>query len=358
MADRQPKKEIILDILHILRQYTDENHRLSQKEIADLLRKEYGKTVDRKAIRRNLMDLIECGYEIEYRETTRATLNPKTGETEEGSVLSDFYLVHEFTDAELRLLIDSLLSSRHIPGTQRGELIGKLAGLSSRYFQARTDYIRALASNVSENRQLFYNIEILDEAISGQRQVSFLYGEYGTDRKLRARKDASGEPRRYIVNPYRMVVANGRYYLVGNYDKYDNVSHYRLDRILDIEVLPSAVKPMAQVHGLEHGLDLPRHMAEHIYMFAGESAPVTFLARKNLVNDIIDWFGDDAVFFDETEKEVSVRVRVNLEAMKYWAMQYAPHVVILSPESLAEEVKSGLQGALRNYRKGSLGGSR
>ena len=37
MYTAQPKKLLILQILDILRKYSDENHRLSQKEIADLL---------------------------------------------------------------------------------------------------------------------------------------------------------------------------------------------------------------------------------------------------------------------------------------------------------------------------------
>ena len=61
-----PKKMLIVNILDILKRYTDENHRLSQKEIADILKTEYNMDVERKAVKRNLMALIECGYEIEY----------------------------------------------------------------------------------------------------------------------------------------------------------------------------------------------------------------------------------------------------------------------------------------------------
>ena len=52
MYVKQPKKLLILNILDILRKYTDEDHRLSQKEIADILKNEYDMKADRKAIRR------------------------------------------------------------------------------------------------------------------------------------------------------------------------------------------------------------------------------------------------------------------------------------------------------------------
>ena len=68
MYAKQPKKLIIMNIFDILRKYTDINHRLRQKEIADILENEYCMTVDCKSIKRNLMNLIEFGYEINYSE--------------------------------------------------------------------------------------------------------------------------------------------------------------------------------------------------------------------------------------------------------------------------------------------------
>ena len=41
MYTKQPKKMIIINILDILKRYTDENHRLSQREIMDILEREY-----------------------------------------------------------------------------------------------------------------------------------------------------------------------------------------------------------------------------------------------------------------------------------------------------------------------------
>ncbi|HHU60114.1 TPA: WYL domain-containing protein, partial [bacterium] len=140
----QPKKLLIISILDILRKYTDENHRLSQKDIVDILRTDYNIEVDRKAVKRNLMYLIDFGYEIEYSETIRMVQNSKTGELEESSILSDFYLVRDFTDAELRLLIDSLLFSKHIPYNQCMELITKLEKLSNKYFRSRVSHIHMM----------------------------------------------------------------------------------------------------------------------------------------------------------------------------------------------------------------------
>ena len=342
---KQPKKLLIINILDILEKYTDEDHRLSQKDIVEILKTEYMMNADRKSVKRNLMDLIDFGYEIEYSESVRMVPNPKTGELEESYILSDFYLVRDFTDGELRLLIDSLLFSKHIPYSQCKELIEKLEGLSNQYFKARVKHIRTMPDNAPQNRQLFLNIETIDEAITSGKQVSFNYNEYGTDKKMHPRKDKNGNVREYIINPYQIAATNGRYYLICNYDKYDNVANYRLDRITNIKLLDTPVKPIKQVKGLENGFNLPKHMAEHIYMFGGESTPVTFVAKKYIINDIIDWFGKDVEFSNETEYDVTVRVNVNLEAMRRWAMQYALHVKLLEPKSLSDEIRNDLSQA-------------
>ena len=349
MDSMQPKKLIIMNILDILKKYTDEDHRLSQKEIAEILETEYEMKVDRKAVKRNLMNLSEFGYEIEYSEALRMVKNSK-GELEESYILSDFYLVRDFTDSELRLLVDSLLFSKHIPYSQCKELIEKIEGLSNRYFHSKVKHIRNLPENLPQNKELFYTIEILDEAISKGRKVAFRYNDIGTDKKQHPRKNSEGNIREYIVNPYQMVATNGRYYLVCNYDKYDNVANYRVDRITDIHLLDAPAKPMKKVDGLENGLDLPKHMAEHIYMFADKTEKVIFRAKKYIVTEIIDWFGKDVKFYDETEDEVTAEVRVSRMAMKFWAMQYAEHITVTSPENLVDDIKNSLQKAVEKYK--------
>ena len=343
------KKTVVLNILDILRRYSDEDHRLNQKEIVDILKTEYNTSIERKTVRRNILNLMDCGYEIEYSESVRMVPNVKTGELEKSYIWSDFYLVRDFTDSELRLLIDGLLFSNHIPYSQCKELVIKLEGLSNTYFRSRVKHIRSMPENAPENRQLFYTIEVLDEAISQGKKVSFYYNSYGLDKKLHPREKREGGVKDYIVSPYQITATNGRYYLICNTDPHDNVSHYRLDRITDIRLLDDAARAADSVQGQEHGINLPQHMAEHVYMFSGESTPVTFRVKTYILNDVIDWFGTDVEFFDANGDEVTARVKVNLQAMRLWAVQYGPHVKVLAPQDLVEKIRIDLKNAILNY---------
>jgi predicted DNA-binding transcriptional regulator YafY len=258
----QPKKLLIINILDILKKYTDVNHRLSQKEIVELLQKEYSMKADRKAVKRNLLNLIDSGYPISYSESIRTGKNG-----EEEIIYTDWYMEHDFDDGELRLLIDSLLFSKHIPYSQCKELVRKLEGLSNIYFHAKVKHICTMPENSPCNKQLFYTIDVLDEAISKKRQVMFEYCSYDTDKKLHPRKREDGTVREYLVNPYQLAAANGRYYLICNYDKYDGLSNYRVDRITNIKLLDTPIRPVEKVTGTEKRLNLAEHMAEHMCSF-------------------------------------------------------------------------------------------
>ena len=340
----QGKKTVILNVLDILKQYSDADHRLSVADIVAILKRDYDTEVDRKTVKRDLDELRDLGYRINATDTVR-----KKRDGSEELLQSDWYLASDFSEPELRLMIDSLMSSKHVSQRQLSGLIKKIEGLGNKYFSKRIRPARALRQSLPENAEIFLNLELLGEAINARRQVTFAYHDYGTDKKMHPRTDSEGRIKRHVVNPYQMIMANGRYYLIGNYDKYDGIAHCRIDRIKDIQILDTPAKRPERVKGLENGLDLPTHMAEHIYMFGGTCGMVTFRSKKKILNDIIDWFGTDVRFFDECEEEVTAAVRVNYTAMKYWAMQYGAYVTVTSPPPLVEAIRRELADMTAKY---------
>lgn len=347
---RQSKKLSLFNTLEILKKYTDEDHRLTQAEIVELLKQDYDMEIDRRTVKSNIMDLIEIGYEIESQETTRMIRNEKTGEVEESTIMSSFFLVRDFSKAELRLLIDSLLFSKHLPYSQCKELVMKLEALSNKYFRASMNYISTMPEDKTNNKQVFYNIDILDEAIGKGRKVSFKYLEYGTDKKQHPKLDKNGEERVYVASPYQMVAKEGKYYLICNYDPYDDVSNYRIDRITDIEILDVKIKSFEKLKGSNgQRFDLSEYMKKHVYMYSSEDSTVCFRIIKPMISDIIDMFGKDVRFYDESEESVCVKAKVNEAAMVQFAQSYAPDVEILEPVKLREQVKQELKNGLQVY---------
>ena len=201
-----------------------------------------------------------------------------------------------------------------------------------------------------DNKQLFYTIDVLDEAISKQKQVSFYYYEYGTDKKLHYRKRPDGSIREYIINPYQMAAKEGKYYLICNYDKYDDISNYRIDRIAEIKLLDTPAKPFEKLDGAEkQRLNLGKYMGEHIYMFSSKTVTVKFRITKPMISDVIDMFGNDVKFTEETDSFVTVTANVNEMAMLQFAKSFAPDVVVLEPETLKNKLISEAEKTLKIY---------
>lgn len=321
------KKMLNMLILDILKEYSDEEHKLTQQEIMRLLKVNRGVECDRRSVKNNVLCLIESGYDIAM---------------EDGYYLQS----RKFEDAELRMLIDSVLFSKNLTQNQAKILIDKLKSLGNKYFSAKVTHICNLPDlHYADNKQLWYALDTINDAIAEEKKISFIYNSYGKDFKLHRKREKP-----YIVNPYQLVANNGRYYLIGNYDKYDNVSHYRLDKMTDVEVLDEKVKAKDKVIEFAQGYNLPKHMAEHFYMFSGTSVRVKLRASESMMNELVDWFGKDFIIQkSDVAETIEITVKCNENAMFYWALQYGTHVEVLAPDSLRKRIKEAIEGMNKKY---------
>ena len=134
MNNLEPKKLALLRMLQIYEEYTDCDHTLTQEEMSKKLENEYGISIDRKTISRNISLLREAGYEIEQGKV--------------GTYLSE----RAFADAEIRTLIDSVLSSKYIPSKYSKDLIDKLCALTSKHFSSHVKHIHSVKNwNKTDN---------------------------------------------------------------------------------------------------------------------------------------------------------------------------------------------------------------
>ena len=325
------KKMLNMLILDILEEYSDANHRLTQQEIIRLLKANYDMECDRRSVKNNILYLNELLGDVI--------------DMEDGYYLAE----REFEDAELRMLIDSVLFSKNLTERQAKDLIEKLRAKGNKYFPAKVTHISNLPEmHHADNKQFMYALDTVNDAIAEKKKISFAYNTYGTDFRLHTRRDGM----RYVVNPYQMVANNGKFYLIGNYDKYDNVSHYRLDKMTDVQILDEKVKPQKEIRDFKNGFSLPKHMAEHIYMFSGESERVKLLAPATMMDELIDWLGKDfTVRKTDDEDEIEITLNCNVDSMFYWALQYGPYVEILEPIDLRNRIAKAVRDMADKYKE-------
>ncbi len=323
----EPKKLALLRIWQILKEYSDYDHPLTQADIAEKLESEYGIAVERKAIGRNLSLLKEAGIEIEQRR--------------DGSYLES----REFEDSELHMLIDGILSSKHITAKHSKDLIERVCGLSNRYFKASVKNIHSVNDwSKTDNQALFYNIELIDAAIEQGRQLHYDYNKYGLDKKLH-------KSSQQYVSPYLMVLHNQRYYLMAYSEYWGNMVFHRLDRITNMTKTDKPAVPLRSLPGYENGINYRDLSSTMPYMYTDKPERIELLADAGIIDQIIDWFGTSADF-QKTDNPAKVRVflKASPNAMVHWAMQYIGFVEVVEPKRLRERIGEELRKGVDKYR--------
>jgi len=307
MDSLEPKKLALIRIWQIFHHYSDCNHPLTQDDISRYLEKEYGISIERKAISRNISLLKEAGIEIE---TQKA-----------GSYLAQ----RDFEDSELRLLIDGILSSRHI---------------TAKHIYSVDEWSK------TDNQALFYNIEMVDMAIEQNRQLHYEYNKYGIDKKLHRSSHQ-------YVSPYQMILHNQRYYLMGYSEYWKNMIYHRMDHITGITVTDKPAVDIRSLPGYENGVDYKVLSSSMPYMFSDKPVRVIMLAERMIIDQILDWFGRDVRITrcGEDESKVQVVLQASPNAMKLWALQYIQYVEVLKPESLRAAIRELLEEGKERYSK-------
>lgn len=325
MDSFEPKKLALLRILQIFKDYSDYEHPLTQDDISDYLENNYGISIERKAISRNISLLKEAGIEI--------------GSKRAGSYLD----ARDFEDSELRMLIDGVLSSKYITANHSKDLINKLCNLSNKYFRSHVKNIYSVNDwSKTDNQALFYNIELIDDAIEHGKQIKFDYNKYGIDKKLHRTKT-------HCASPYQLILHNQRYYLMSQNERWHNMAYYRVDKITNMIILDKPLTPITTIDGYESGINYKELASSLPYMYTDKLEHIEFISHKCIIDQIVDWFGDEIIFTELDSDYVKVSLKASPNAMEHWAMQYINYVEITKPAELRKRIKANLKNGTKKY---------
>lgn len=297
-------------LLEILREYSDEEHILAMRDIIQKINALYDLKPDRRTVYSAISLLIDLGYDISMYEDNGI----------------GYYLRNrDFEQSEILLLTDAVYSFPFIPAKQSEGLISKLQKQLSVHKRKQYRHLTVVRQEKkTNNRQVFLNIELLDEAIQEKKQISFSYLQYGTDKSLHLRREKP-----YTVNPYGMVFMNEHYYLVCNMSGKPNTSLYRIDRIKDISILENT---------WDKPLENNSEVMNAVYAFSGKAEYIKMRCDMVILDDVIDQFGTGATIRSLDEKTFELTIKAPPRGVKFWALQYLPYTEILEPEWLREEI--------------------
>ncbi len=318
MAKSANQKLKLLYLCRYLLRRSDEEHPVTVAQMIDYLARQ-DVAAERKSVYDDMEALRLFGLDVQ---TVRV-----------GSATGYFIGQRQFQLPELKLLVDSVQSSKFITEKKSLELIGKLESLASEH-QARQlnhqVYVRGRIKTMNES--IYYNVDEIQAAIDADRPVSFRYFDLDVTKRRAWRRDGG----RYAVSPWALMWDNENYYLIA-YD-HDNaaIRHYRVDKMASISPLEG---PRQGADAFAR-LDMAGYSDAHFGMFSGDVQTVRLCFENDLAGPVVDQFGQDVslVPLDGERFSVTVNVAVNRQLFG-WLCGFGTRARILSPASAVEGMR-------------------
>lgn len=316
------KELLVIYILEILSEYANEEKKIYQQDVLSLLDRNYNIEIGRKSLGKYIACLRDAGFI----------------EGERG-----IYKVNEFSDTELRVLIDSMLFAPNIPAQEAKDLISKLKSLSPIGLKNKIRHIHYVQDfSRTQNDSLYPILDSIDEAIEKNKQIRITVCRYNENALLE-------DVRTEVIHPYYIVNSNSRYYVICYAGRGERLESRRIDRISNVDILERSAWPLRDIIGKRQNFDLSQYMKEHIYMFSGKSVPIKIKLLKEHIGYFIDWYGTDYTIVEKDDPYITISVQANENATYYWALQYGHLVEIIEPNNLREKIREGLKDILKKY---------
>lgn len=324
MPKSSNQKLKVLYLYKILAENTDENNPITMPEIISSLDR-YGISAERKSVYSDIELLTDAGVDIVSEKRDRYV----------------YYMAsRRFQIAELKLLVDCVQASKFITAKKSAELIGKLEGLASKN-QAKELQRQVYITNRVKtfNERIYYNIDLLHEAVNSGHKVTFRYYQYKTT-KVQKFKNNGDE---YIVSPYGMVYSEDCYYLLAHYPKYDGITHFRVDKMTDINVTDEKVD--------NKDFNLADYTKKVFNMYSGKTETISLLCDESVLNVALDKFGEGAFLRKENDGKFKITVKADVSPTFYsWVFMLGDMVEILSPENVVEDFKKHIKKVENLYK--------
>lgn len=326
MASSSNQKLKLLYLMKILLERTDVQAPMTIAEIVEALAG-YDIKAERKSLYSDMELLRQFGVEIEM---------------QRGKTVGYYIAERQFELPELKLLVDAVQSCRFITKKKSEELIKKLSSLTSSQ-QAkqlrRQVFVADRAKTINET--VYYSIDQIHHAIGEGKKIAFQYFDYDVKKKRVFRRQ--GEL--YLTTPVSLCWNNDNYYLIAYSTKYDDFTHYRVDRMSGVEVLDEDGDTFDK-----DKFNIAEHAKRAFGMYDGELVRTRLAFDKSLVNVVLDHFGKDVLMLPSTDGWFEISVHVSISPVFLaWVFQFGDSAEIKEPDSLIVAMRELAEKSIRRY---------
>lgn len=323
--EKYEKNGSVLYILNILKTYSDEEHLLSSNRISELIDEVYHVKLDSRKIRRDINLLIEnFGYDIEtYNENNIGYCLRKDPD-------KDFEL------GELQAIIDTFSYSNFIPDKISDSILKKCISKMNNYEkESFKNYKAAIKNTKTDNQEIINNIELINEAISKGKKITFDYYKYSiVNNKIVSEKVIPNKP--YIVSPYKITYNLQKLYLFCKKDGINEILKYRLDRMKNIEITNKKIDD-------RYINEVDYEIKNNLAMYTGDSFAFEIECDMSMLDTIVETFGKEIKLEQIDENTFKTKVFSPEEGFKYFCLRNIETIKVLSPQSFKNKLNKILK---------------
>ena len=316
-SDKQKLK--LMYLIKLFEERTDVSHGLSMTDIIEALSEE-GITAERKSIYADISALNEFGFDIV--------------KDNEGKACVYKLVERDFEIAELKLLVDAVQSSKFITESKSNKLIKKIEGLASNN-EAKSLHRQVYVANriKTTNESVYYNVDDIQKAIAENHKVSFQYFQWNPNKEKELRHNGM----RYEISPWALTWDDENYYMVGYDSKERKIKHYRVDKMLKIEIMADSKR---EGKALFKDMDMAVYSKKIFGMFGGVEETVVLECKNGISGVIIDRFGTEVDIIKRAADSFTVRVNVQISPQFLgWVFSLGENIKIISPDSVIERMR-------------------
>lgn len=337
MPKSENQKLKLLYLMKILLEKTDEEHSLTVPDMIEELSK-VEISAERKSIYDDLEALRHFGLDILCRKS---------------KTTGYFVAGRMFELPELKLLADAVASSKFITEKKSGELIQKIESLTSTYEAKQLQrQVYVMGRVKTMNEKIYYNVDTIHQAIAANRQVAFQYFEYVTDPDLPGhwKKQYRRGGEKYTASPYALSWDDENYYMIAFYEKHNNLSHFRVDKMENIEILELPRQRLPN----QETFNLAEYSKKVFNMFGGDEEKITLQFDNSLIGVVLDRFGKNVMIRRADENSFIIHVDAMISpTLLGWIFEFGGKVKILEPADLIERFRWQAEESLTQYEEAS-----
>ena len=316
--------------MNYLLQNSDEDHPVTMKQIVEYLDAQ-GISAERKSVYDDLEALRVFGLDIVH--------------VEAGRFQGYFVAQRSFELPELKLLVDSVQSSKFITHKKTATLIRKIEKLASIHeaqLLQRQVYVKNRIKTMNES--IYFNVDEIHNGISQNKKIQFKYFEYTIEKTRHFRKDGAF----YVVSPYALTWDDENYYMVAYDSEAGIIKHYRVDKMTEISVIEQARDGKEAFESL----DMAMYARKVFGMFSGEEERVKLRFENHLVGAVLDRLGREVMIIRDGDTHFTVSADIVVSPQFFaWVTGFGTSAEIIGPDKVVSEMAAHIRSVEKLYER-------